>query len=294
MDNRADQLQRLVDDLSGRLAENFFQTLQVITSMVSLADRFHEGSHSDYVAEKSAQLAKELGMNNEDIFELKIAARLHDIGKIGLEESLLAKNSNEMISSEYKEYAFHPEQGMQILKAHPGFDSIGEIIYQHHERIDGSGFPRGLQYKMIHPAAAIIGIVDTYHNGFYKLQREKGQSASTAKRYSSTDNYIKSTQQRWATIMNFLTRNAGILFDRKAVEIFTEIVQHDRAALGTKIVMRVPVTNLASGMIMMEDFFSSYGLLIASRGETITEDKIKSLVRFAENGEIPLKILVMK
>lgn len=286
------ELQKMVDDLSHQVAENFHSTLSILTTIVSLADRFHEGSHCKWVSDKSADLAKELGMKTEDIFEIRIAGLLHDIGKLGFPDSLLQKVVAEMVAGEYKEYAFHPEQGMQLLKPLAGFDSIGEIIYQHHERLNGSGFPRGLQYRQIHPGAAIIAIVDTYHNGFYKLTKE--QTASGQKNYSSSESYLKSTKNRFATTMNFLHRNIKVLFDGKAVDKFTEMIEFERKELGQRIVMRTPVANLAAGMIIMEDFYSSYGLLICSRGETVSEVKIKSLVRFAENGEIPMKILVMK
>lgn len=294
MDDLTSETEQLIDDLSNRLATDFLQTINLLGSMVSLTERYYEGSHSRFVAEKSGEIAALLGMNDTDVFEIKTAGLIHDIGKIGSRDSLLVKNMNEMNQTDLKQYMIHPELGMRILSRHRGFNNIGEIILQHHEKADGSGFPRHLQLTSIHPGALIISVVDTYHNIMYKKSKDKAYSSVNIIKYTSTAAYIDSTRDKYAYAMNYLNQKKGLLFDREIVDKFTEILQLERNGIGKKTVIRVHVGKLDVGMIFAEDYFTSYGLLIAAKGEKVKPEMIKYLARFAESGDIPQKILVMK
>ena len=90
--------------------------------------------------------------------------------------------------------------------------------------------------------------------------------------------------------MNYLHKKSGVLFEKKVVELLTNTMELERKDLGLKSVMRVPVNKVEPGMVFAEDYFTSYGMLIAAKGETLTKDMMGALVRFAENGEIPHKI----
>lgn len=288
---RIHELERMVNRLSGDLAENFFQTLQVLSSIIGFTERFYDGSHAKYVSEKSAELARILGLGREDVFQIKVAALLHDIGKVGFYDSALYKYPNEMRPNEFTQYALHPEIGRQILKNHHGFDNISEIIYQHHERIDGSGFPNGLKGNQIHPGAAIIAVADYYHNAVYKTKREREDQAES--KVINTQSYLNTTKEKYSSAMSFLQQKKGILFDRKVVDAFMAIAEMDRKKVSGKVVQRLPVNLIRPGMMFVENYYTSFGLLIASRGESVTKEMLGALVRFAENGEIPHKILVL-
>lgn len=288
---RVSELERMVSRLSGDLAENFFQTLQILSSIVGFTERFYDGSHAKYVSEKSAELARILGLGREDVFQVKVAGLLHDIGKVGFYDSALYKYPNEMRPNEFAQYSLHPEIGRQILKNHHGFDNITEIIYQHHEKIDGSGFPNGLKGNQIHPGAAIISVVDYYHNSVYKTKREREDQSEN--KVTNTQSYLNNTKEKYSSAMSFLQQKKGILFDRKVVEAFMAIAEMDRKKVSGKIVQRLPVNLVRPGMMFVENYYTSFGLLIASRGESVTKEMLGALVRFAENGEIPHKILVL-
>jgi HD-GYP domain-containing protein (c-di-GMP phosphodiesterase class II) len=184
--------------------------------------------------------------------------------------------------------------GKQILSRHDGFDSICEIIVQHHEKIDGSGFPHHLIGKEINPGAAIIGVVDSYHTLFFKRKKERSTINNTSVSVASTATIMDNTKARFAMAMNYLNQKAGKIFDTKVVEVFTNLIDKERRLQGEKMVMRLPLGKIEPGMIIAEDYFSSYGMLIAASGEVINEEMKKSLIRFAESGEIPLKLLVLR
>ena len=294
MDDKLKEYEELIDDLSTKAAENFYQTIQVLSTIANMQEKFYIGSHSKFVSQKAEQIAERLGMSDTEIFQIKVAGLLHDLGKLGFTDTLNMKFMNEMNGNELKQYMMHPELGKQMLEKHRAFDDIGEIIYQHHEKLDGSGFPRHINKTKIHPGAAILVVADTYHNIFYKVKRDQTVSGKTSMKYTSTANYMSSTKNKFSSAMNYLHQKKGILFDGRVVDAFTDIIELERRNMGQKTVVRVPINGIEKGMIFAEDYYTSFGMLIAARGEPITDDMKSTLIKFAEHGEIPHKILVMK
>ncbi len=292
-EDKIKELEEQVDMLSTHVAEDFFHTIKLLSAITGSLEKFYEGSHSRYVAAKARDIALTLGMNETDIFEIETAGLLHDIGKVSFSESLLIKFSSEMNNAEFTFYSSHPKLAKNILNNHKGFEGIAEIIYQHHEKADGSGFPRNLKYDAIHIGAKILAVVDTYHNLMFKRQKDKTTSPSPAIQFANMSSYMETTKSRFASTMNYLNQKSGVLFDSKITELFMAQIQNERSLMGKLTVLRIPVNKIEEGMIFAEDYFSSYGLLIAARGEKATTDSVRSLIRFAEAGEIPTKVLVM-
>jgi HD-GYP domain-containing protein (c-di-GMP phosphodiesterase class II) len=97
----------------------------------------------------------------EDKYILKIALEIYDVGKIGVRECILKKSENEMTEDELKEYKKHPEYGYDILKNIQDLPKeVLDAVLYHHERIDGSGFPKGLRGNSIPKIALVVGIID--------------------------------------------------------------------------------------------------------------------------------------
>lgn len=289
-----EELEKIIDDLAGSLAESFFYASQILGKIVETTERYYDGSHSRFVADKSAQVASDIGMNDADVMTIKIAAKLHDIGKVGLPETCLFKFPGEMTDNESMVYSRHPELGYNILRGHPNFGEISEIILQHHEKLDGSGFPKYLTKDNIHIGAKIIGVVNYYHNQMHKRQRMRNDSYPGAAQYNSTSSYLQSTRDKYASTMNYLTRKSGILYENKIVSVFTGIMESERKQIGLRSVMRIAINALEPNMLIAEDYFTSFGMLIAAKGELTTRENIKALHRFYDTGELPHKILVMK
>jgi hypothetical protein len=128
----------------------------------------------------------------------------------------------------------------------------------------------------------------------YKQKRDRTNADKSSMNLTSSAAYLDSTKDRFASAMNYLHQKKNILFSAKVVDILTAIVWEERQKLGKKMVMRVAINNIEDGMIFAEDYFTSFGLLIAASGETVTKDMIGPLVKFAEAGQIPHKILVIK
>jgi putative nucleotidyltransferase with HDIG domain len=292
MSNNIEELEILVDDLSQQLAEGFFQVVKMLNFITETTEKYYEGSHSRFVSDKSALIAEQLGMSEEDIIEIKVAGLLHDIGKLGFPEPLMYKFPSEMTQQEHINYTKHCDLGYNILKQYKNFGTIAEIAYQHHEKIDGSGFPNHLQKEQIHPGAKIIVVTDYFNNQMNKTKRIKSEQSGS--QLTSTSSFLESTKERYASTMNFLERKKGIIFDKKIVDIFVEIMENERKILGSRSVMRLSINGIEPGMIFAEDYYTSYGMLIAAKGETITRESFSALQRFIQNDEMPSKILVIK
>jgi HD-GYP domain-containing protein (c-di-GMP phosphodiesterase class II) len=166
--------------------------------------------------------------------------------------------------------------------------TVAEIVLQHHERLDGSGFPRHLRGRQIHIGAAIIAVVDVFHNALYRRRREARyrHAAPTAPVPSPEE------QQRYIQVLRHLEEKAGSVYHPAAVRTFIELVEEGRHALGQRLLQAVAVNQLREGMVVAENYYTPYGLLVIAQGERLTSAMLPVLVRFAELGEIPHKLLV--
>lgn len=282
-----------IETLSNKLVEGFLQTIDILSALLGAEERYYMGSHCRFVSEKSEEIARYMGMSESDIFEIKTAGLLHDIGKIGFPDTLLAKFPPEMTPEEFRFYVRHCELGREVLRRHSYLASIAEIVYQHHERLDGSGFPRHLRGDAIHTGAMIIGVVDVYHNAMYRRTKDRYQSAETSGGVANVNSFLDETKNRFGQVMNHLQRKSGTLYRPDIVDAFTTIVEVTRKKLGERVIKRYVVNQLKPGMTLVDNYYTSYGLLVAARDETLTERMISSLIRFAELGEIPQKVLVI-
>jgi response regulator RpfG family c-di-GMP phosphodiesterase len=287
-----DDKDSLIEDLYNELSQEFLTNIEILAKLIQLTEKYYDGSHSRFVAEKSVMIAEQLGIRDESITEIRIAGLLHDIGKIGFSDALLFKTSQEMNPNEYQIYTMHPEIANNILSANQHYREIRRIIYQHHERLDGSGFPQHLTEEKIHRGAKIIGVVDVYNNFIYK-RKSIASRMNNPIQATSTSSILETTKSKFNSVMNYLYKKRGILFDTKVVDTLIEIETMERKQLGERTVLRLPVNRLTPGMVIADDYFNSLGILIAARGDTLTEDTIRALIRFAENDELPMKILVI-
>ena len=120
-----------------------------------------EMMHSKRVGEIAELIAVKMGLSEENVRNLKTAGLMHDIGKIGIDESILNKPSR-LTDFEWEEMKRHPEIGYRILSSVSEFSEIAVCVLEHHERWDGSGYPRGLKGNEICLEARIVGFADAY------------------------------------------------------------------------------------------------------------------------------------
>ncbi len=121
----------------------------------------NEAAHSKRVSEYCEAIASMMNLRKEDINKIKMAGLVHDIGKIGVTESILNKQGK-LNNDEWEIMRKHPEASWRILSSSNEFAELAGYIHQHHEKLDGSGYPRGLKGDEISTEARIIAIADAY------------------------------------------------------------------------------------------------------------------------------------
>ncbi len=136
------------------------QSLQTFARAIDAKDKYTNG-HSLRVAEYSVELAKRLGLSPKEQENVYYIALLHDIGKIGIPDSILNK-PGKLTDEERKLIQNHPLIGGEILRDFTAIDGIADGAKFHHERIDGNGYNKGLKGDEIPLIARIIGVADTY------------------------------------------------------------------------------------------------------------------------------------
>jgi diguanylate cyclase (GGDEF)-like protein len=132
----------------------------------SIQATMHESSndteeHSERLVKLSIDLGQALGLQDEKLLELDLLSRLHDIGKICIEERILSK-PGKLTEEEWAKVRQHPEVGFKIAQASTELIRISELILNHHERWDGEGYPQGLAGESIPLLARILTVVDAY------------------------------------------------------------------------------------------------------------------------------------
>jgi len=139
---------------------NYLQTIVAMAQAVDAKDPYTH-DHSRNVTAYTLAIADGMGISGRDRELLWSAALLHDIGKIGIPESILNKPGR-LSEEEFRIIKSHSEKGCQILKPVTAFQGILEIVRHHHERFDGNGYPDGLREKAIPRQARILTVADAY------------------------------------------------------------------------------------------------------------------------------------
>lgn len=139
------------------------QTLNAVESMADIVDIRdpYTANHSRRVAEYSRELATELGLAREEVDLIERAARVHDIGKIVVELSVLLKDGK-LTDEEFDQIKKHPATGAEILSRFPQFALATSYVRSHHERLDGKGYPDRLTGDQIPFGAKIIAVADSF------------------------------------------------------------------------------------------------------------------------------------
>lgn len=189
--------------LSKESRKNYImKSLQKTLEEKSLETRDHTGRTVEY----AYKIGKRLNLNSKQIRELKVLAYLHDIGKIGVCESIIEK-PGPLTQEEYNLIKNHSEKGFRIANCTPDLSHVAYGILTHHERYDGNGYPLGLKGEEIPLLSRIISVVDAFDAMTSDRAYRKAMSKSQA--------------------IEELRKNSGTQFDSKIVDVFIEEIESD-------------------------------------------------------------------
>jgi diguanylate cyclase (GGDEF)-like protein/PAS domain S-box-containing protein len=178
------------------------ETIQLVMKRLYQKNEL-EQRHSERVGKLCFEIGKAMDLSKDDLWELELLGRMHDIGKIGIPDEILNK-MKKLNEAEWLEIRRHPEIGYQILKTADEYLYIAEAVLSHHERADGKGYPRNLKLEEIPLNARILAIAEAYDvmrfGGTYKSSFEEDR------------------------VVEELFANAGTQFDGEIVRVFVEKV----------------------------------------------------------------------
>jgi putative nucleotidyltransferase with HDIG domain len=188
------------------LAESYETTLAGWSRALDLRDHETEG-HSSRVTELAVGLATRMGVAGEDLEHIRRGAMLHDIGKIGVPDAILHK-PGPLADEEWAVMRRHPEYAYDMLQPIEFLRPVLDIPYCHHERWDGSGYPRGLAGEEIPLAARIFAVVDVWD----ALINDRPYRAAWPHKQ----------------VVAYLRAHAGNLFDPAVVRAFLTMIENER------------------------------------------------------------------
>ena len=157
------EIKKINDELKttyDMLEKAYLESIETLRYTVEAKDTYTRG-HSDRVSEFAVLIGKKVGLSNEDMKTLQIGGLFHDIGKIGVPDNILQKESK-LTDDEYSEIKNHPSIGAHILSTATIFKDIIPIVRHHHERYDGNGYPGRLKGDEIPYLARITAIADSF------------------------------------------------------------------------------------------------------------------------------------
>ncbi len=154
------QQRRALETQARDLRDSYESIVAVLCAALDLRDNVTFG-HTQRVSELASVVAWQMGLRKEEVRQIEKAAILHDIGKIGVADAVLAK-PGPLDEAEWAEMKRHPELGCQMLQGIDFLRDAAEIVHAHHERYDGSGYPRGLKGDRIPLGARIFAVADAY------------------------------------------------------------------------------------------------------------------------------------
>lgn len=150
----------VAEERAKKIEQMSFQTIQTLANAIDAKDPYTKG-HSTRVSQYSVAVAEKLGWDRERVNELRYAALLHDIGKIGVPDSILNK-PRRLTDVEYDIIKSHTTMGADILRDRIIIEKAEDVARSHHERYDGKGYPQGLAGKAISEEARIVAIADAF------------------------------------------------------------------------------------------------------------------------------------
>lgn len=199
------------------LRKSMGATIQVLNLTVEIRDPYTAG-HQRRVAALARSIGKEMCLPQEKIDAIRMAGAIHDLGKIAVPAEILSK-PGKLNESEFRLIKTHPQVGYDILKTVDFPWPVAKIVHQHHERMDGSGYPQGLSGEDILIEARIIGVADVI------------EAMNSHRPYRSAFQIDEALKE--------ISRNKGVLYDSDAVDACLKLFKEGRFDLDKSGIMLV-------------------------------------------------------
>ncbi len=253
-----------LSDKNLRIKRSFSEIIGVFSRLVELTGR-RQQNHAHNVAEISIGIAKDLGLSEKEVEQIQTAALLHDIGEIGIPDSILGMKLPMMSSEERRIYLQHAVRGQTAIDAVEEMREVGRIVRHHHEHFDGKGYPDGVAGDGIPVGARIIAIADFIDREMSDQSGEVALDSALTKAQGQQGKQLDPTlikhARRYARYLYFTIGNS----QREGVE------------------REYQPNELTTGLELTRNIVSGTGMLLLGQGTILDLHMIDSIRHFYKN-----------
>lgn len=253
-----------LEETTKLLQVNMKQVISLLSQMIGFhCDQFF--GHSQRVARLSKAIAVALELPDEFVSRVETAGYLHDLGVVFIPKEILLKNERDMRPKEIELFHMHSEKGAKLLKRISAFSDISEMVEEHHEAYDGSGYSGGLKGDDICLGARIIALADLFDQELHPF-----------------GNKVISTIDK---ALDLVYSESGKRLDPSIVKVFMDKVRQQTIDM-TSDVVELPARFLKPQMKLCRDVTSMSGAILLKKGTVLTDtiiDKLTKNSSFDEN-----------
>lgn len=241
--------------LTQKLKKNYLTSIKVFSNVMEWRGGQLSG-HARRVADLARRTGRAMGMGETEQQDLFIACLVHDIGQIGLSDSILARPVARLTADELALYRKHPVLGEQALMAMDDMHGVATLIRAHHERHDGQGYPDSIAGDAIPLGARILAVTDTYDDLLHG--------------HLSTGNLAAQDARA------MISRGRGTQFHPEVVDVFLQVLLKASSVDEAPPVM-TSTENLRPGMVLAQDLLSSEGGVLIAADHVFSVELIRRL-----------------
>lgn len=254
-----EQVNSFLNLANDKLKQNFLVSIKVFSGLLELREG-SVGGHARRVADLARKLAIHLGVDAKGQQDVFIAGLLHDIGKIGFSDAMLAKPVPKMNTEELQRYRKHPLNGANALLPLGELKGVSDLILSHHERFDGQGFPNGISGLSISIGARILAVANEYDALQIGTMSEKRFSPDEARA--------------------LIVQSRGKRYCPQVVDALIEM-QGKPPEEGQREI-EVPVNKLEAGMVLARDLMSRDNTLLLAADYLLDANLVREIRSYAE------------
>ncbi|MEC8812425.1 MAG: HD domain-containing phosphohydrolase [Pseudomonadota bacterium] len=273
--SRTEELQQTASQLDvayQELQESYYQSIPLLSNLVEMNER-HKKNHAARVANIAKIIGEEMQLPDREMRQLFIGALLHDIGKLGLEQSIRGKSTDSMSPLERKRYQQHAILGESALLSFDPLRDAAQIVRSHHERFDGKGFPGKLSGSDIPLGARIVAVANDYDN-ILLPNNFLGKNLNDMQAHE------------------FIIQESGKRYDPQVVSAFDAVIDKVRLLLAKDREALLPLDKIEPGMTLSQDLINQHGMVMLVAGRVLTEAHIKKLQQFERAFDTKLMISI--
>jgi hypothetical protein len=284
---------KMLQNMNGSLEKSLMETIRLLLSLVESSNP-SLGSYMKAVGQLARGIAVAAGMDETMQNQVEMAGLVHDIGLLGMPETILEKDERSMSTDEFEAYTQHPEIAALSLSSVEGLKEISRIVSQHHENLDGSGFPHQIVGDDLSIGARILAVAADYCTVLHLWPTGVKRVLYVARRYlnHATLSAVEIAEEmvvRKEIAEKVIIEGAGKRYDGVIVRHFLKSIGSD---ITKKPINKLAFNLLKEGMVLMEDLRLSDGRLLLTRGTTLGDGSLQSIQTIGNRGMIEDAIAV--